>query len=295
MQDFKQLESIRKTNFQVLLFRDWCSRPQNHAVDASNSGKALPSFLSPQSIQNYGKAIYLLRGKPDASSIVFPATIELKTDVCSSKSIASVDWDVLQQATDRVVNRMRVSAFFRLSLPFAITNRSAWLIVGSRDANNDLGLFNLQFWRIHHDSFSTLWGVINFRCRESPSLFLTDDGPSIINCLRRGNFDPMAYRVKLHAVSTSKVYTVSTPSLFHLSPASIGVDSSIKNFAIKIVNADREYISESEALSAIFPHSAQEGIDFYAKGVCRFSEAGLHRFIRLEIMLLTYQMGVELG
>lgn len=53
-----------------------------------------------------------------ASSIVFP---ELKTDVGSSKSIASVDWDVLQQAIDRVVNRMRVSAFFRLSLSFAIT------------------------------------------------------------------------------------------------------------------------------------------------------------------------------
>jgi len=269
--DFNLLESMTESAFQTEYLHDWCLRPQNHAVDTSSTGKELPSFMLPQKVQNQGTSIYFLSGKPDASSVIFPATIELKSDRKSFKSLASVDWKVLLQATDIVVNS---NAFFCLSVSFAIiTNRTAWLIVCSRTADNDLGLINLQFWRIRHDSFSNLWGVINYRCRENPSLFMTDDGPPIIDCLRRANFDPMACRVKLHAVSTSKVYTVSTPSLFS---SSIGVDSSVKNFVIKIVNTDEEYTSESEALTALFSQSVQESFDFYAKGVRHFSETGLY-------------------
>ena len=163
-------------------------------------------------------------------------------------NLAEIDWEVLQQESERVVNRLRLSIFLSFSFSFAVSNRSAWFIFGSNDNSEDLdksSKISLQFWRIDHDLVSVLWGIINYHCKNGRISFLTKDGSFIVNALRYAGVDPMLCRVKLKGKSSSNVYAISLPKYFDMPTKTVGVDTSVQDLAIKVIHNNDEFLKEA--------------------------------------------------
>lgn len=197
-----------------------------------------PFFKAPQKIEGQGEAVYLRTAKPDGVSLVSPMCLEIKSDK-KIGLLATIDWEVLAQALDRVLVQMRLFGFLSIAIALAATGRSAWCVFALRKfpSDNHGEELTLHFFRIVHRDVNVVWASVTDAAR-FPSFFLTEDGPQLIHVLKQAKIDPWYSRVKWLASSMSRVYLVTLPKQFSWGNTTVlGVDGDVANvtYAIKIV------------------------------------------------------------
>lgn len=242
-------------------------------LSTSNSSISGPFFKPAQSVGD--ASVAHLSAKPDATSLAAPMDLEIKSDQ-SSGPLANVDWEVLDQAVERVLMRLRMAGFLSYAAAFAVTGRSAWCVVGTREFGSQAGargrtreFQNLYVRRIKHANVSQLWGAVTRSVTREPCPFLTADGPLLLRSLRAAGLAPWACRVKWIASSMSNVYGITPPERFELGKTTCrGVDcrpESIK-LVVKVVRGDTVDLFAREVFALKKMAAASSDSAFYALG-----------------------------
>jgi len=234
-----------------------------------NLQKPDPFFLPPQVLNDHeNSSVYLQTGKPDGTSTVAPMDLEIKSDGMTGE-LAKIDWQVLRQAVERVVARMHLSSYLKFAVAFAVTNRSAWCVLGKRDETKQT--CSLIIERIAYAEVTRLWLVITQKCQQDPTFFLTSDGPLIWASLKSIGFPPWMCQVKWLASSMSRVYAVTMPEYYQWgnNQRILGINvatSCSATYALKVVQSTEDYQREVDALDAVAKETASEKLEFYALG-----------------------------
>lgn len=123
--------------------------------------------------------VFTLTGKPDISSAIGYVYVEIKaTGVDPAVGLVGLDFEVLDQAINRVYTIRNTAAHARLVVAFAATGRSAWIIIYNRDLADGMGEA-VHLYRIQHNVIFTL-----FRALQQPwTHFWTQDGPLLVAAL----------------------------------------------------------------------------------------------------------------
>jgi hypothetical protein len=81
--------------------------------------------------------------------------IEMKSDK-SSGALATVDWEVLDQAVERILMLLRMNGFLSLAVAFAVTGRPAWCVVGKRSFESCKEVKVINVCRVSHTAVASL-------------------------------------------------------------------------------------------------------------------------------------------
>ena len=236
------------------------------ALDLSVKAIPGPFYKPAQSVG--GAHVSHLSAKPDGTSLAAPMDLEIKSDTRSGR-LAEVDWDVLNQAVERVVMRLRMAGFLSYAVAFAVTGRSAWCVVGERRFQSGREIMQLNLCRITYRYVSLLWGAVTRRAAREPYFFLTADGPLLLRSLGAAGLEPWACRVKWLASSMSNVYGITLPQQFKLGKKMCrGIDClpASVTFVVKAVRGDNANLFAREVSALQKMADAPHEFKFYALG-----------------------------
>ena len=267
--EFRKLAEMQEQEFQNGLLREqlfdvkWA---QARDLSSSNSSMSGPFFKPAQTV---GEAVVChLSAKPDATSLAAPMDLEIKSDK-GSRRLAAVDWEVLDQAVERVVMRLRMAGFLSYAVAFAVTGRSAWCVVGERRLETRKEFRQLYVCHVAHSDVSLLWGAVTRSVTRDPCAFVTADGPLILRSLRAAGLEPWACRVKWLATSMSSIYGVTVPQDYKLGTTRCrGVDCRLTSvtFAVKVVRGECVGLFAREVFALEKLAKASLASNFYALG-----------------------------
>jgi hypothetical protein len=250
----RELSSMKEEAFQTKYLNPWAVC--HHGIDTHKSASGV-DFKFPKALLE--GEIFTNGAEPDITSTILPMWIEIKDTVGKQGvRMTAPDWEAMNQAVERVLSRMRLSAFARRAFCFAVTGFSAWLISGQRD--DDMTIM-LSITRMRHDDVEMLWNELAVRGADS-SYFLNRDAAHIVACLSGMGFQAALCRVRHVATSMSSVFAV-TPACSAAGYA-LGIPRTGQEaFALKVVHDQGEFVNEHTALREIAT-SPQAGSQFYA-------------------------------
>lgn len=218
--------------------------------------------------------------KPDLTATLLPLFWELKDRQRlapvknkgeAKPSFNAPEWNVLEQAIERVLVRSQLSAFLSFVCCLATTGMRAWVVYVTRDlpkAAGETPSLELHIWQVPIEALATLAFALNSKSVADPSWFLTSDGPAIIEALTSIGVSPLQCRVKFIEQSMDRVYLLNLPVEAHRSP--FQVFANCASLALKVVGGDR-YTQEADALRKIAKSGGVAG--FYALGAAPSTEA----------------------
>ena len=282
--DFRILRQEGETSFQNGHFQKYFFNVEAaKALDLSKSTAVDGPFLKPATtVDGEGYVVSALTAKPDGTSTVVPMDIEIKSDTSNSDNLASVDYEVLQQAVERVTMRMRNQGYLKMAFAFAVTGRSAWYLMVERPEM----LKKAKLWvdRVDHDAVGDLWMHLTKLAEREAGFFFSEDGFGICDAIRKIGVKPCCCRVKALAKSQSGVYGVTVPRQYRQSNGAgffgVAVQPKDITYAIKIIRDHDTYTTESKALQEIAA-KAGSGSDFYALGCVPNGAGDATRFATL--------------
>lgn len=137
--DFTRLGYESESTFQDIHLKDrFFGVSCAHALDVSKSTPDGLFFKPAQALVGLeNSSVYLQTAKPDGTSTVAPMDLGIKS-VGKTGEPTTLDWEVLNQAVERVVVRMHLSGYLKFAVAFAVTGRSAWCVLGKRKFRKNL-------------------------------------------------------------------------------------------------------------------------------------------------------------
>jgi hypothetical protein len=285
--DFTRLSEESESTFQkghltTNFFGVRCA----HALDLSSKFTQDGPFFKPaqQLIGVENSSVYLQTCKPDGTSTVAPMDLEIKSDCKTGDNPTTLDWQVLNQAVERVAVRMHLSGYLKFAVAFAVTGRSAWCVLGKREFltnKSEKQIVSLHIERVKHVAVKKLWLGITRKSEAEPTFFLTEDGPLIWAALNNVGLLPWLCRIKWLASSMSRVYAVTKPKYYTWggNQKTLGINATDSaTYALKVVRGTTDYDREVAALTAVATETDSKKLDFYALGCFKNERIGSTRF-----------------
>jgi hypothetical protein len=207
--------------------------------------------------------VHPFSAKPDLTSLAGPILFEIKPAAAAEGGTTPNCTSVLAQAVGRVFVMRSVYAHLKKIVVFAVTPASAWVVVFTR---NDVHSYkrpqssfeDVTMSAIKHKDILPLWRGVTDACKKDPSWYLTPDGPHILRFLQTLGCNPRTCITKLHAASSSRVYTVSLPSMYRYPRVGTKKGASVvgalrqkPDFCIKVVLDDDKFKGELSAVMAV--------------------------------------------
>jgi hypothetical protein len=203
--------------------------------------------------------VYPLSGKTDIISALCPMFLEIKhSGTGHGAMMIGSDYQVLQQAAERILVVGSTNASIAESIVIACTARSAWIFTFQRNVmcQRGRGYETLIVSRIRHKDVFRVWSSYTIRSLENPYWFLTDDGYQLLEGIRRFA-NPYLCISKLISSSNHRVYGVSLPRVYS-GQYSNGIKETVTeavastyDFCIKIVTDDESYMREATITQAV--------------------------------------------
>jgi hypothetical protein len=257
-----RLSILQEFAFQKQVLSPWGLR--HFALDTSQVSSGV-DFKYPKLVD--GVETFTNNAIPDLTSKILLMWFEIKDTVNKAGTrLTEPDWEVLKQAQERVLTRIRLSAFVRRAFCFAATGFSAWVVSVFRD---DEMKASLTFTRVAHKDVEVLWDELSSAGR-NPYFFLNEDAPHIWHALKALDLQPALCRVRFVAKSCSSVYALTPPHAPHgftLGIARYGAET----LALKVVHNAQEFDLEAGALREISVKDTTH--TFYALGAVSFSKS----------------------
>lgn len=201
-------------------------------------------------------------------AVLIPCLVQFKDRRQNkTKQFGKSEWEVLTQATERVLVRSQLSAFLSFVFCFATTGERAWVVYTTRKLpESGAGLepsCELHIVEVSVDRLPFLALTLNAKSVEYPGWFLTCDGGVIINTLSSIGVLPLHCRVKFLKQSMDRVYLLNLPVEAHGVPFKVLSGHNDTSLALKVVGGDR-FGQEASALQKIAQENSVPG--FYALG-----------------------------
>lgn len=279
--DFSQLQLKTESAFQTDDFqKGFFNLSEAKALDLHSSNQGTPFFLPCQQSAD-SQRVYYRDGKPDGVSTATPMEIEIKTSIKNNSDAAqgkvahgeggkpgAVCWEVLLQAIERVVVRMNLSGYVRNAVAFAVSDKSAWVVIGNRSIPDGLRVdthpFSVAIERIEYSDVSKIWMAVTQKAASGP-LFI-QDGAEICHVLRCLDIEAANCRVRWIGSSMSTVYKISVGKpMKKADTMTFGIDVASSGYALKIVRDETAFKAECQALVRL----SKKFSDFYALALVR--------------------------
>jgi hypothetical protein len=191
--------------------------------------------------------------RPDGTSTVMPMDIEIKTDQSKTDELATINYEVLMQAVERINMRMYIQGYLKMAFAFAVSSQSAWYLVVERSEP----LKKPKMWidRIAHSDVNKLWMYLTKIAEQQPNFFFSDDGVKICSSLQKLGIVPYGCQVRALAELQSVVYGITVPHEYIPGNGNTFVGVAIggkdTTYAMKIISNDEIYETKSKALQKI--------------------------------------------